>query len=334
MYILKPYDDALEEILKHGIRKSNRTGVDTLAVNGIQKKYNLQSHFPLLTKRKVWPTSVFAELIWFLSGSTNNNDLKALGCNFWTPWVSEEFEKKHGFESGDFGPIYGFQLRHSGGDYRKVRLLEKKIACLQLELNQLRTPKTLTDEARDIIFKIVELQGELNECSGFDQLAYMQNEIRSNPSSRRIMFSLWNMKDFELMRLPPCHFCFQLLLDGNNRLSGILTQRSCDFPVGVPANIQFYSALTILFAKIGGFEPYEFIHNANDCHIYVDQIPAVEEYLSRSEVDSPKLKLIDRKKAVFGNNLINKSSILDYKVEDFIIENYNPQPAIKIPVAV
>lgn len=116
-YVLDAYDEALENILKNGTRKSNRTGIDTLSIFGVQSRYRIDTHFPLLTKRRVWPKAIFAELIWFLSGSTNNKDLQNLGSNIWTPWVNNEFEKKHGYDEGEFGPIYGFQLRHFGGDY-------------------------------------------------------------------------------------------------------------------------------------------------------------------------------------------------------------------------
>src|SRR5690606_31689355 len=77
----------------------------------------IDKHFPLLTKRRVWPKAVFAELLWMLSGSTCNKDLQALGCDFWTPWVDPALEKKHGYAEGCFGPVYGFQLRHFGGFY-------------------------------------------------------------------------------------------------------------------------------------------------------------------------------------------------------------------------
>ena len=87
MYILNNYDDALRLILETGTRRRNRTGVDTLSVFSITASYQIDQFFPLCTKRKLRPKSVFAELLWMLSGSTNNDDLVKLGCNFWTPWV-------------------------------------------------------------------------------------------------------------------------------------------------------------------------------------------------------------------------------------------------------
>ena len=119
MYLLKSYDDSLQDILENGVPRTNqRTGIKTLSVFGMSSRYRLDTErFPILTRRKVWPKSVFSELLWFISGSTSNKDLKNLGCNFWTPWVDSEFTNKHNYEEEVFGPVYGFQLRHFGEDY-------------------------------------------------------------------------------------------------------------------------------------------------------------------------------------------------------------------------
>src|SRR5580704_12459899 len=89
MYILQPYDEALKFILENGERKPNRTGIDCLTVFSLTQTYLIEKHFPLLTKRKMFPKAVFAELLWMLSGSTNNEDLVKLGGKFWTPWVDK-----------------------------------------------------------------------------------------------------------------------------------------------------------------------------------------------------------------------------------------------------
>ena len=298
---MKPYDDALETILKTGSRKTHkRTGVNTIAVFGMQCRYRLDEAFPIITRRKVWPKSIFAELLWFLSGSTNNKDLQALGSNIWTPWVDPAFEKKHGYVEGALGPVYGFQLRHFGGTYLNGDpnfKYHETSPCGCLE------------------------EGEFGE-GGFDQLLYMVDRIKADPSCRRILFSLWNPAQLSEMRLPPCHYTYQVFIDDNKRLSGMLTQRSCDFPIGVPANIQFYATLTMMLAQQTGYTPFEFIHSTADSHIYEDQVSAVEEYLSLPVLDSPTLK-------------INKApDILSYKMEDFVLENFKSGPKIEIPVAV
>jgi len=108
-YVMEAYDRALEHILRNGVKRPDRTGTGTVSVFGYQTRYRIDEDFPIVTRRKLWPRSIFCELLWLLSGSSNNKDLQEMGVNFWTPWVDEEFEKKHGFEEGELGPVYGFQ---------------------------------------------------------------------------------------------------------------------------------------------------------------------------------------------------------------------------------
>lgn len=287
---MQPYDDALQFILDNGVRKENRTGVDTIGVFGYQARYRIDSHFPILTKRKMFPKSIFKELLWMLSGSTDVNDLEGMGSKIWSAWRDKSFEDKNKFQDGELGPIYGWQLRHFGGDYDN-RFLAK---------------------------------GGLVPTCGFDQIQYVLDQLKNNPNSRRILFSYWNPPDVTSgkAKLPPCHLLFQLYVDTKNRLSGMMYQRSCDFPIGVPANVQFYSALIYMLAQQCGFEPYEFIHSTADSHIYVNQIDQVKEYLSREPTESPRLEL---EKA---------DDMFSYTPDDFKIINYKPQGKIKIPVAV
>jgi len=294
MYISQPYDDALKFILENGERKPNRTGIDCLTVFSMTQTYDISERFPLLTRRKLYPKAVFAELLWMLSGSTDNNKLVKLGANFWTPWAdpknpeNAEFYKKFRFPEGYLGPIYGFQMRHFGGLY---------------------APGMEYSDAMD---------GE----EGFDQITWLVNEIKTNPSSRRLIVSMWNPSDMHMMRLPPCHYCFHVFIDTKDRMSLLLNQRSCDFPVGVPANIQFYSTLCYMLAQQTGYKPYQFIHHTEDAHIYVDQIDKVNEYLSRDPKPSPKLTL---KKA---------EDIFSYTMDDFVVEEYDAHPPMRVPVAV
>ena len=186
-----------------------------------------------------------------------------------------------------FGPVYGFNLRHFGGKYNKG---------------------------------IHDHFGY--GYDGFDQLAYVMERIKTDPSCRRILWSLWNPRELDNMRLPPCHILYQILIDDERRMTGIMYQRSCDFPVGVPANIQFYSALTCMIAQQTDCTPHEFVHMTADSHIYEDQIDAVKEYLSLPILDSPKLEI---KKA---------DDIFSYKPSDFVLTDFNCGPKIDVPVAV
>ncbi len=327
-YLLKPYDDALSKILLTGIKKQERTGVSCLSIAGIQSRYSLESeYFPIVTGRKLWPKAVFAELLWFISGSTKNQDLEKLGAKFWGKWCDENnptykaLRVKWGYEPGDFGPIYGWQLRHFGADYISYRSVQKKKNDFYSSLNT-SNEKSLDDMsyANNLLFEENEVLSR-----GFDQLAYMVNILQIDPfgaNGRRCMFSLWNPNDFDKIVLPACHYTYQAVPDGDGGLTGILTQRSADWIIGVPANVQFYSALTIMLAQQADMKPKEFVHNANDCHIYENQIEQVKEYLSRPKPDSPKL------------NIKKAKDIFSYSMDDFVLTDYNPQDKIDIPVQV
>jgi thymidylate synthase len=290
MYLLNDYDESLKRILKEGVRKKNRTGIDCLTLFCMQARYRIDEYFPLLTKRKMG-TNCFGELLWFVSGSTNNKDLQKNGVEYWTPWVDPNFEKKHGYAEGSLGPVYGFQLRHFNGYYGNGNTIQK------------------------------HLGENIYGRGGSDQLLWMVDQLKTNPDSRRNLFSLWNPMQNDFMRLPPCHYTFQVFVH-EDKLSGVLTQRSCDFPVGVPYDIAIYSGLIYMLAQQTGYYPYEFVHHTIDSHIYVNQIEAVEEYLSRPEIDCPKL------------NLKKAKDIDSYSIADFEIIDYNPGSTIKIPVAV
>lgn len=306
---MKPYDIALQQILETGSKRTNvRTGIQTLSVFGMCNRYRLDTEFfPILTRRRVWPKAVFAELLWFLSGSTSNEDLKKLGCNFWTPWVDKEFEQKNGFAPSQLGPVYGFQLRHFGGYYGNGIGGE-----------------AFTEDSYIVDYTTgpSPKQRSLYGGNGFDQLAWVINRIKEDYSCRRTLWTLWNPQHLSIMRLPPCHMQTQILVDDERRLSLIMYQRSADFPVGVPANVQFYSALAVMIAQQTNCVPHEFIHMIGDAHVYQDQIKSVEEYLNLPEVSSPKLK-------------INKApDIFSYKPEDFEVSDLIRGPKLKIPVAV
>jgi len=155
-----------------------------------------------------------------------------------------------------------------------------------------------------------------------DQIAQAVEMIRKNPESRRIIVSAWNVGEIEKMALPPCHAFFQFyVLDG--KLSCQLYQRSADVFLGVPFNIASYALLTLMMAQITGLKPGEFIHTFGDVHIYVNHVEQVKLQLSRTPRPLPQMKLNPAVKNIF-----------DFKYEDFTLENYDPHPAIKAPVAV
>ncbi len=297
MYILEPYDALLEKILKHGVKKQTRTGVNTVTLFGTQSVYDISEYFPLLTRRKLSFRAIMGELVWFLRGQTTIKDLHKWGCKYWDQWgtaISKEgleFYSYTGYPLGYLGPVYGWQLRFFGANYKNY----------------------------------VKDEWGFNEGiynKGFDQLMYVIELVKNDKYSRKIVVNLWNAKDLHIMRLEPCLYGFQVLVDHEDRVNLILNQRSGDVPVGVPANLAFYAAFCYLIATEGGLRPGKLIHNIGDAHIYENQIEGVEEYLSRNIVNSPKL------------DINTFRDIYNIVPEDLELINYTPLPTIKIPVLV
>ena len=155
-----------------------------------------------------------------------------------------------------------------------------------------------------------------------DQIAWLVNEIRTNPNSRRLLVSAWNPADLDRMALPPCHCLFQFHV-ANGRLSCQLYQRSADIFLGVPFNIASYALLTMMIAQVCGYKPGEFVHTLGDAHIYLNHLQQVEEQLSREPLSLPQMSL---------NTKVD--SLFDFKYEDFNLVDYQFHPRIAAPIAV
>jgi thymidylate synthase len=155
-----------------------------------------------------------------------------------------------------------------------------------------------------------------------DQIAQLIQQIKSNPDSRRLIVSAWNVSDIPRMKLPPCHAFFQFYV-AEGKLSCQLYQRSADIFLGVPFNIASYALLTHMVAQQTGLDVGDFIWTGGDCHIYVNHFEQVREQLSRSPLPLPKLQLKRQ-----------PDSIFDYRYDDIEVVGYQSHPAIKAPVAV
>jgi thymidylate synthase len=155
-----------------------------------------------------------------------------------------------------------------------------------------------------------------------DQITQVIKNIKETPDSRRMIVSAWNVGDLDKMKLPPCHAFFQFYV-ADGKLSCQLYQRSADIFLGIPFNIASYALLTLMVAQSCNLEPGEFIHTLGDAHIYLNHLDQAREQLSRQPRELPLMKL--------NPAVLN---ILDYNFTDFTLENYNPHPMIKAPIAV
>ena len=245
------------EIIDQGAVKGDRTGTGTRSVFGRQMRFSLRNgQFPLLTTKRVFWKGVCEELLWFIRGNTNGKDLSAKGVHIWDANGSREFLDQRGLRNnaeGDLGPVYGFQWRHFGAEY-----------------------KTCHDD----------YTGE-----GVDQLKEVISLLRSNPNDRRILMSAWNPAAIPGMALPPCHVLAQFYVGANKELSCMLYQRSCDMGLGVPFNIASYALLTVLLAKACNLNLGDFVHTLGDAHVYSNHVEALQQQLERTPRAFPYIRV-------------------------------------------
>jgi len=156
----------------------------------------------------------------------------------------------------------------------------------------------------------------------FDQISWLMQELKRNPDSRRLIISAWNVPDIEKMKLAPCHCLFQFYV-ADGKLSCQLYQRSADIFLGVPFNIASYALLTQMIAHVSGLQAGDFVHSFGDAHIYLNHLEQVRLQLTREPRPLPQLRLNPSVKSIF-----------DFHFEDIVIENYDPHPLIRAPVAV
>ena len=292
---MKQYLDFLKHILENGQEKTDRTGTGTISTFGYQNRYDLNEGFPLLTTKKVFLKGIIHELLWFIKGDTNIKYLVDNNVKIWNDWPYKKY-----YESDSF----------------------------QGETMEEFIEKIKTDD------EFAKVWGELGKVYGYewrhfegegkvkDQLAWVINEIKTNPDSRRLIVNSWHAAYVDEMALPPCHMSYQFYVR-DNKLSCMLIQRSADAFLGVPFNIASYALLTMMIAKVCGLGVGEFVHTFGDCHIYKDHIEQVNLQLSRTPRKLPKM-IIKR----------DVKDIEDFKFEDFELVDYNPYPAIKGKVSV
>ena len=264
---MRQFHELMRHVLDHGAKKSDRTGTGTLSVFGHQMRFDLSAGFPLVTTKKLHLKSIVYELLWFLSGNTNNQWLKERGVSIWDEWAAPD---------GDLGPVYGYQWR----------------------------------------------SWPAPNGQHIDQIQEIIQTIKTNPDSRRIIVSAWNVADIPKMALAPCHAFFQFYV-ANGKLSCQLYQRSADIFLGVPFNIASYALLTHMVAQQCNLDVGEFIWTGGDCHLYNNHLEQVHLQLSRKPHPLPQLK-IHRK----------PNNIFTYHFEDFEIVGYESHPHIKASVAV
>jgi thymidylate synthase len=367
----KQYQDLLQSILDYGVEKKDRTGTGTKSIFGYTIRHKMSDGFPLLTTKKMAFKTMVTELLWFLRGDTNIKFLVDNNCHIWDgdafknyliedakvlPNMSKEKMTEMGFRLtqeefineiktddefakkwGELGPIYGKQWRAWGEGFKQI-----------------------PNETGDKVYHIT--------TTGIDQIQNLINDLKTNPDSRRLMVSAWNVSELDEMVLPPCHYGFQVYtrelsneevaFEANKRgfnlkgmtvmgkllidpkevkeynlptraISLMWNQRSCDVPLGIPMNIASYALLLTIIATEVNMVPDELIGNLGDCHIYLNQIDGVNEQLTRDSFELPKLVISNQVNFGKGIDEILNSCI----ITDFVVENYKSHSKIYFPLS-
>ena len=300
---MQSYLDLLQDVYDNGVGKDDRTGTGTRSVFGRQLRVDLAQGFPLLTTKKVFLRGIIHELLWFIKGDTNIQYLVQNGVGIWNEWPFQRY----------------LQVQDKSIEKHSPEWDEALAAFIDRIAND-NAFAAKWGELGPVYGK------QWRDFSGIDQLTWVVNEIKRNPSSRRLIVSAWNPAEIEEMAkagLPPCHTLFQFYVSHDNKLSCQLYQRSADLFLGVPFNIASYALLTLMVAQVCNLKPGDFVHTFGDVHIYNNHKTQVETQLQRVPTSLPTMEL---------NPGIN--SLFDFTITDFELKDYQPQAAISAPVAV
>lgn len=278
------YLDLISDILEEGSLEEGRNGL-TKSIFGAAMHFSLENGtIPLLTtKRVAWKTCL-KELLWFIKGDTNNENLQKEGVTIWNGNASREFLDSRGLtelRENDLGPVYGHQWRHFNAPY------------------------TTCDENY--------------EGQGVDQLAQIIKCLKDplQRTSRRMVMCAWNPCQLDEMALPPCHILAQFNVTAGNKLSCCMFQRSGDVGLGVPFNIASYSFLTHLVAKHCDLEPFEFIYYLGNCHIYDSHLNIIQEQVTKTPHEFPTLT-INVKRENINDYILDDFEVRNYKHHEVI----------------
>lgn len=287
---MKQYLDLLKDILENGSEREDRTGVGTISVFGRQLRFKMSDGFPAVTTKSLAWRAVISELLWFLEGSTNEHRLA--------------------------------EIKNDNKPYSELTEKERKTIWTLNAENQGASLGYKDGELGPVYGK------QWRKWLGFDQITTVINQIKNNPTSRRLLVNAWNVSELKNMSLPPCHYGFQFYVDGD-KLSLMWSQRSVDSFLGLPFNIASYALLLHIIAYMTNKIPYELIGNLGDTHIYKNHIEQVKEQIKRTPHKLPTLKLPD----IDWNRGIDEI-LKQVKTSDFVLENYEHDSTIKAPMAV
>ncbi len=294
------YLDLVEDILRNGDDRVDRTGVGTRAVFGRHLDIDLTQGFPAVTTKRLAWNSVVSELLWFLEGSSDERRLAEIlhgtrdpsKKTIWSDNAQADYWKPKAKFDGDLGPVYGVQWRGWIG-YTQDEIATKCFGHPVLDHRHI-------DQVEDVV-----------------------NKLKTNPTDRRMIISAWNVADLGRVALPPCHMMAQFFVE-KGRLSCSMYQRSVDTMLGLPFNIASYALLTHMLAQVADLKIGRLIMNLGDTHIYLNHLEGAKTQLDRTPTSPPFILLNPAIKDIDGFTMKDIGSLCDY----------NPQAAIKMEMAV
>lgn len=284
------YQSLLFEVLTHGVQKEDRTGTGTRSVFGLQIKHDMSEGFPILTTKKVAFKTMVTELKWFLRGDTNIKYLVDNNCHIW-----------------DWDAYRGYISKHPWG-------MEQDEFIENIQNDEQFAKKWGN------LGPIYGHQWRKHSRYGvqYDQLRNLIEQIKTNPSSRRLIVNSWNVEMLDQMVLPPCHFSFQCYV-ADGKLSLMWSQRSADLFLGVPFNISSYGLLLLLLCQETGYEPGQLVGSFGDVHLYNNHIEQAKEQLDREPFTLPNIS-------------VTNVNILEGEFDAQLID-YQSHTAIKAPLS-
>jgi len=349
----KQYQELLQTILDYGVEKKDRTGTGTKSIFGYTIRHNMSEGFPVLTTKKMaWKTMV-TELLWFLRGDTNIKFLVDNGCHIW---------------DGDAYKNYLIEDTKVLPNMSKEKMTELGFRLTKEEfINKIKTDDEFAKKWADLgpvygkQWRSWDAHNKYDiDPTPVDQIQNLINDLKTNPDSRRLMVSAWNVGELDQMVLPPCHYGFQvytreLNLDERidiynigkvpmNRssdyfhehmdsydiprrsISLMWNQRSVDTFLGLPFNIASYGLLLKIIAKEVNMVPDELIGNLGDVHLYSNHIEQAKEQITREPFELPTLNQ-------FPTYEGSRPSIESYVVSDFTLKDYQSHETIKAPLS-
>jgi thymidylate synthase len=271
------YLNLINKILENGETRETRNA-KTKSLFGEKLEFDISNSIPFITTKKLAWKTVIKELLWFLSGSTDNTKLQEQNVKIWNGNASREYMDKIGFlnrDENDLGPIYGHQWRHFNAEYKNKN----------------------TDYTNQ----------------GIDQIKQVLNLLKNDPMSRRILISAWNPSQLSEMNLPPCHMMAQFYVSTDKKLSCQMYQRSADVGLGLPFNIASYAVLTYILAKLSNLTPNKLIIVLGDAHIYSSHEESLKEQIKRTPFKFPKLIINPEK----NFEKVEDFNIEDFIIEEY-----------------